>query len=182
MADLVQAAADEQQPVMVKSYMKYPRSVEELGASVQELMSNYDIEEILIRPGEPLIYIYKVEDGQDVRPINVTVYDLVRASPMEEIPDYPENVTPFGLVEILLHGLSMKGVWPLCLIVNDTSKFFADLGFSDDYIRNVQPPAFLGYPVAQDSRVAEDVVIAAATPTPRDGYGRINFSMFAHLD
>ena len=166
---------------LVKAYAAYPRTLEEVVTSVRELLAGYDIEEIILRPGEPIVYVYREEDSS-VESVDVTPYDIVRLSPMEEIDPYPENASAFSLVEVLLHNLTMRGVWPVCLVVQDSDKFLKSLGFGDGYLRSVYPPAFLGYPIVQDSRVSEGVVIAAATPGQRDGYGRIHFSMFAHLD
>lgn len=160
---------------LVRSSFPYPKNEQELPSLVRDIITNYDWREVMLIKDEPVRFTYLDEVGE--AGIDLTPYDIARQSEMEEVLVGDDEQDPYQVLRLLFERVEESKAWPICFVVDDYYQFAKWLGFDPVRARSRR---IYGYPIIHDSRVAEGVVILAATPSQRDGYAKIFYSSFTH--
>lgn len=160
---------------IAKSDLPFPKNEDELVNAVREIVKTYDWTEIFITKGDKISFSFR--DDQGDRAIELTPYDLVRSSEMIEV--IPKTSDPLGVLFTLFEEVERSRAWPYCFIVESYPQFGSWLGL--DAVR-MRSRRVLGYPVLQDSRAPENVIILAAAPSFKADVWSVNFSVFTHYE
>lgn len=160
-----------------------PTSVDGIVEKVREILSHGNIQEIVIREGEPITYQKVVTPGEEVTPVEelvtgISLNDMARNIDMEEFnltEQGLEKATPQAIFFWMYFFLEYEGWVPTHLLVSKDSQFWPWAGLPRRHSRKCD--VFLNLEVYRDEVVPANVAILFGSTHKHASVGEVKYAL-----